>query len=147
MNFENISISIDKLTPADRKLALGWMNFRIRNYSLIDTLDFPPELMPETGLAAYRGGKVFATAMLYLEKNSPIAVCSFCVTNPENTPAESRAAVEELMKALPLYARELGAKYLLSFFGNRGINHILDKLNFITTEKSENKFKNLTWTR
>ncbi len=132
----------DEMTVEDGRQAVEWLSMRIRKHTGNETLSFPSEWMPETGMAVFDGRcRILAIATLYLEKSSPIAVCGWCVTNPGNTPRQSRSAVKLLMSAMPAYAKRNGAKYLLTTFGNRGINRILDDLDFINGELSENKFK------
>ena len=54
--------------------------------------------------------------------------------------------MEEVIRQAKMFENITGgvfyaAKHLLTVFGDRGINAILDQLGFITGEVSENKFK------
>ena len=132
----------DEMTVEDGRQAIEWITQRIRKHTGNETLSFPAEWIPKTGMVVYNGrSRIFAIATLYLEKSSPVAVCGWCIANPENTPRQSQTAVKLLMSVMPTYAKRNGAKFLLTTFGNRGINRILDSLNFINGEVSENKFK------
>jgi hypothetical protein len=66
-----------------------------------------------------------------------VAVCGWIAANPGNTPSESKLAVTELLKAMPEYARQQGATFLLSTFGNRGINRIAREAGFLHGDKAE----------
>lgn len=124
--------------------AVRWITERIRITTGNDQLEFDGDWLPITGLSAFDDRMhLKAVAILYLEKNSPVAVCGWCVTNPANTARESDKAVRMLMEKMPFYAKEHGAKYLLSMFGNRGINKILNDLDYINAETCETKFMKL----
>lgn len=133
-------ISTREMTACDLVLALEWLNARIRkNHAAAP--DFPADWLPQTGLAAIaRSGTVLAVATLYLDKTSPVAVCGWVVSNLENTSSCSKKAIELLMLDMQIYAKNQGAKYLLSTFGNKGINHILDQQGFSPGEVCDNKF-------
>ena len=128
----------------DAGQAVRWITERIRITTGNDQLEFDGDWLPMTGLSAYDDRMhLKAVAILYLEKNSPVAVCGWCVANPENSIWQSREAVRLLMEKMPYYAKSQGAKYLMSMFGNRGINHILDGLDYINSETCETKFMKL----
>ena len=140
----------DEMSIEEACKAVEWLSLKIRQKTENNTLSFPSDWMPETGLVVFddlspqSGGltdRLLAVATLYLEQSSPVAVCGWCLTNPENTARQSQMAVRLLMAAMPIYAKRHGAKYLLTTFGNRGINRILDRIGFINGEVSENKFK------
>lgn len=132
---------VDEMGKEDAQMAIDWLSEKIRQKSGNHSLTFPPDWMPETGMiAAEDDGKLLAVATLYLEKSSPVAVCGWCIANPANKAKESYKAVKLLLAVIPGYAKRLGAKYLLTTFGNRGINSILDQHGFISGETSENKF-------
>lgn len=141
MKTQNKEMCTAEMTVEDVRCAVDWMTERIRKKNGNDSLSFPADWMPETGLSVVSGdSRLLAVATLYLEKSSPVAVCGWCVSNPENRPSESYSAINLLMAAMPIYAKRLGAKYLLTTFGDRGINSVLDKCGFIQGETSENKF-------
>lgn len=103
---------------------------------------FPIDLLPAKGLAARDGrGKLAACATCYLDRSSPVAVCGWCVGDPDNPPRRTYEAVRTLLAAMPDYARAHGARYLLTIFGNRGINRMLDQMDFLNGETCENKIK------
>lgn len=131
------------MTLNDSVRAGNWLNMRVRQRSGIEAATFPVEILPKTGLSCFHENRLLAVAFLYLEKSSTVAVCGWCVANPANTPSESKLAVTELLKAMPEYARQQGATFLLSTFGNRGINRIARKMGFIPGEKAENMYLNL----
>ena len=132
----------DEMSVEEARLAVEWLTLRIRRKSGDDTLNFPSEWIPVTGLVVFGDeDRPLAVATLYLEQSCPVAVCGWCIANPENSARESFLAVKLLMQAMPVYAKRNGAKYLMTTFGNRGINRILDSLHFVSGEVSENKFK------
>ena len=140
----------DELSVEEACLAVEWLSQKIRRRTGNNSLSFPSEWIPETGLVVFDDpspqsgavtGRLLAAATLYLEQSSPVAVCGWCIANPENTVWQSQRAIKLLMAAMPVYAKRHGAKYLLTTFGNRGINRILDRTGFINGEVSENKFK------
>ncbi len=137
-------VKIRPMTPMERKTAAGWMNVKIQRRSGNSAVRFPEEWLPATGLSARTAdGGLLAVATLYLEQSTPVAVCGFCVANPLNAARESKRAVRALLAAMPDYAREHGAGWLLTTFGNRGINRILEEFGFTAGETSETKFKRL----
>lgn len=147
-------VLLRKMTPEDSENVIRWMNSRIRSATGNASLSFRKEWLPETGLSAWEGkvhGKVhgkterrklLAAAVLYLEKSSAVAVCGWCVANPENSPSETHNAVRSLLEAMPGYASSMGAKILLATFGNNGINKILDSIGFSSGDRNvEHKVK------
>ena len=135
---------IDNMTPNDAEKSMQWMDARVRaelgdhaaNYS------FPRMWIPDTGLVALNGtSDLMAVAFVYFEKTAPIAYCGWLVSNPKNTPMESYRAIRLLVNAIPNYARSRGAKCLLTCYGNRGLNRILDRSGFQNGETCETKFK------
>ena len=99
----------------DMRCAVEWLTERIRRKSGNYTLNFPADWMPATGLSAFgEDGSLLAVATLYLEKSSPVAVCGWCVSNPANDVKTSYRAVNMLLEEMPEYARNKGAKYLLT---------------------------------
>lgn len=138
---QNKAMRMDEMRIEDVRCAVDWMTERIRKKTGNYSLSFPADWMPETGMVVVASDNtLLAVATLYLEKSSPVAVCGWCVANPQNKSLESYSAINLLMAAMPVYAKRLGAKYLLTTFGNRGINSVLDKCGFIQGETSENKF-------
>lgn len=126
------------MTEADRRCAWLWMNYRVKKFAGKDLPLFPFELLPETGITAVnQQGEALAVAFLYIDKKAPIAVCGWCAANPENTLRTSREAVETVLRKLPEYAKECGAGYLLSTFGNRRINAMLREIGFVYGEQAE----------
>ena len=95
--------------------------------------------MPKTGIGAFDNGVLRAGIAVYFEFSSPVAVAGFCIANPDNTPQESYRAISLLLDALPGYAKRAGAKRLLTIFGNRGINRMLDRKGFTGGEAVEEK--------
>lgn len=135
-------INIRKMGTKDADCAIEWLNQRIRKKLGNNSLNFPVDMMPKNGLAAFDNiGNLLTVAFLYIEKTSPVAVCGWCISNPNNSGKISFAAISKIMARMPEYAKSKGAKHLLTIFGDRGINAILDQLGFITGEVSENKFK------
>ena len=137
-------VKIYPMTPEERKISACWLTEKIRRKSGSPAVSFPEEWLPSTGLSArVADGPLLAVATLYLEKSTPVAVCGFCVANPFNSARESERAVRALLSAMPDYAKKRGASWLLTTFGNRGINRILDEFGFIAGENSETKFKKI----
>lgn len=139
----SMSVMVSEMSQFDRRIASQWLTAKICINSG-ENISFPEEWLPSTGLSArVADGPLLAVATLYLEKSTPVAVCGFCVANPFNSARESERAVRALLSAMPDYAKKRGASWLLTTFGNRGINRILDEFGFIAGENSETKFKNL----
>lgn len=133
----------DEMTEEDREKLNYWMD-EIARGSGVEGAFFPSALLPKTGLAVRNGeGRTLAVGTLYLEKSSTISVFGFCCADPENTKRESAEAVKLLISAMPVYAKRCGAEYLLSMFGRRSLNRLLDRSGYIFGEKSETKFRRL----
>ena len=121
----------EEMRRSDAETAAGWMTRRIRKAGGDGKLVFPESWMPETGMVVLGDrDKPLAVAVVYFEKSSPVAVCGWCISDPDLRFSESRKAVRLVLSALPAYARRNGAEYLLTTFGNRGINRILTGLGF-----------------
>lgn len=134
-------IQIRELNTTDKIFFWEWINYRIRKQTGNCQLEFPYELIPATGLVAYtEEDELLAIALLYLERTSNVAVCGWCVANPGNHCKTSKKAIQKLLAQMPIYAKKFNAKCLLTTFGNRGINKILDETGFFAGEKAENKF-------
>ena len=128
--------------PLEAGLGREFLTARISRKIGKAELEFPADMLPDTGLAAWDSqGRCLAVAYLYRESSSRVAVCGFCATAPENRARESYEAVTALMKAMPEYAGSMGAKYLLTTFGNRAINAILERNGYIPGETAHNKIK------
>lgn len=135
----------EEMRGSDAKAAARWITRRIRKTTGNERLFFPENWMPKTGLTILdETDSPIAVATLYLEKSSPVAVCGWCVTNPEIRISDAGKAIRILMAAIPSYARRNGAEYLLTTFGNRGINHILETIGFIDGDSNvQHKFMKL----
>ena len=132
-----MEIMIDEMNDRDRETFLRWMDTRIAAAVGGDTPSFPAGWLPKTGLAARdRDGSPVAMTLLYLEKSAPVAVAGWCVSRPRLPAFDAASAVKLLLAALPAYARRLGAQHLMTVYGNRGINTILDRLGFLTGDRS-----------
>ena len=128
----------------DKQLAWMWFNYRLGKASGNHSGFFPYGLLPCTGLAAVDSrDELLAVAFLYREQSSSVAVCGWCIANPENEPLTSKLAVETVLHNMPAYAKSLGATHLLSTFGSRSINRILSKMGFSFGEKADNMFLTL----
>lgn len=93
---------------------------------------FPFDWLPETGVAVFDSRNILiAGIFVYFEKSSPVAVAGWCVTKCGLPSAVSYRAVKELLSALPDYARSSGASHLLTTFGNRAVNRMLDRAGFL----------------
>ncbi len=134
-------IDVAEMTADERLAAAEWMTAAAVGRSGNPDAVFRAEWLPSDGLAAHDfGGRTVMVAALYLDRTSPTAVCGWCVGNPINAGRTSRRAAEALMRAMPEYAKRRGAAWLMTTFGNRGLNRILDRLGFTTGETAENKF-------
>ena len=133
-------IYTDEMDGIDRWLMTRWMDLRIRKAGA--DAPFPGDILPRSGLAARDGhGNTLAVATLYLEREIPVAVCGWCAANPLNNRRQSAEAVKTLLAAIPVYARRCGAKYLLTTFGQRSLNRMLDRLGFSNGDVAETKIK------
>lgn len=132
-----MEIMIDEMNALDRATFLRWMDRRIADAVGGDTPSFPAGWLPKTGLAARdRDGSPVAMTLLYLEKSSPVAVAGWCVSRPCLPAFEAASAVKLLLAALPSYARKLGAQHLMTIYGNRGINAVLDRIGFLAGDQN-----------
>lgn len=135
---------IDEMTGADAEQSMEWMDARVRAEcgEHAEHYVFPRMWVPHTGLVVMDEHHIIlAAAFVYFEKSAPIAYCGWLVANPDNTPFESYRAIRLLVNAIPAYARKNGAKCLLTVYGNRGINRILDRAGYQNGENCETKFK------
>lgn len=136
------AILIDEMDGFDRLQLEAWMEQIARKHGVDGP--FPSAMLPKTGLAARdENGNTLVVATLYLEKSSAIAVCGFCVANPLNGFRQSADAVKLLLADMPIYAKRCGAEYLMSVFGRKSLNKILDQLGFVPGETAETKFRRL----
>ena len=135
---------IDEMSAVDAERSMQWMDKRVhaecgehaQNYH------FPRMWIPKTGLVVLDElHRLLAVAFVYFEKTAPIAYCGWLVASPGNTPRESYRAIKLLANAIPVYARRNGAKCLLTCYGSRGVNRILDRAGYENGENSETKFK------
>lgn len=133
-------IAVRCMTLNDLCRAENFLNFRVRKKIGNEEASFPLEILPKTGLSCFEDGKLLAVATCYLERSAPVAVCGWCISAPGNTPQQSKRAVRALLAAMPDYASSFGARYLLTTFGNRGINRIAADLGYKFGEKCVNMF-------
>ena len=132
----------DEMDGIDRWLLAAWLNERIRKQGVKEF--FPGAILPKTGMAVRDDeGATVAVAALYLERSSKIAVCGWCCADPCRPARENSDAVKLLLAAMPVYARQQGAEYLMSVFGKRSLNKILDRMGFINGEAAETKIRRL----
>lgn len=135
---------IDLMSPLDAEQSMCWMDARVRAEmgDHAASYSFPRMWIPETGLIVRdESDRVLAVAFAYFEKTAPIAFCGWLVANPANTPRQSYRAIRLLVNAMPNYARQRGAKCLLTCYGNCNLNRILEKAGFQNGETCETKFK------
>jgi len=136
-------IELREMTEHDRGKLAGWLSLIARKHGADGP--FPAAILPWSGLAAVdETGKTLAVAALYLERSSTVAVFGFCVADPEaGMSRRSGEAVKRLIDAMPAYAKENGAEFLLSVFGRRSLNRLLDKAGFFVGENCETKIRRL----
>lgn len=128
-----------ELSLGEAETAVKWLDVRMKKHGC--NYSFPCGILPRTGLACYDEQNIFrAVAFLYLEKSSSIAVCGWCIADPDNPARVSAEAVQALIYAMPSFARSKGATILLSTFGNRSINRIAEKAGFIVGEQAVNMY-------
>ena len=136
-------IEIREMTEHDRGRLAEWLSLIARSRGVNGP--FPAAMLPWTGLAAIdETGATLAVAALYLERSSSIAVFGFCAADPARSSSrQSGEAVRMLIDAMPAYAKENGGEFLMSVFGRRSLNRILDKAGFFPGETCETKFRRL----
>lgn len=135
-------IYTDEMGEADRMLLAAWMNERIRKSGVAEP--FPEAIIPRTGLAVRNeNDRTLAVCALYLERSSKIAVCGWCVADPAMPRCVTGRAVKLVLSAMPVYAKRCGAEYLMSVFGQRSINLLLDKSGFVNGDQAETKIRRL----
>ena len=130
-------LQIVKMTEKERKILISFYERRMDGIKFIDWL-------PKTGLACYNNGVCIAAMAVYFDSSSPVAVAGWCATEPNNSYRLSYEAVCELIKALPKYCQCYNVKHLLTIFGARSINNILDKNGLIAGDSNVlEKYKSL----
>lgn len=136
-------MEIREMNEDDRGKLAGWLSLIGRKHGA--NASFPAAVLPWTGLAAVdETGKTLAVAALYLERSSTVAVCGFCAADPERGIArQTGEAVRQLLAAMPAYAKQNGAEILMSVFGRRSLNRLLDKSGFLPGENCETKIRRL----
>ena len=134
---------IREMNEDDREKLAGWLSLIARDHGV--NAPFPAAVLPWTGLAAVdETGKTLAVAALYLERSSTVAVFGFCVADPEvGMSRQTGEAVKRLIAAMPAYAKANGAEFLMSVFGRRSLNRLLDRSGFVPGETAETKFRRL----
>lgn len=117
-----------------------WISRRMGN-----GLEFPVDLLPETGLIVTgEGGKRLCAVVVYFEKTSPVAYIGWIATNPCNTLEESANSIAFGIREAADYARKNGARHLLTTTGNRWINRIFDRQGFVSGDRMvEHKYLHL----
>ena len=93
----------------------------------------PQEFLSKTGLMMYDGDTPRAVIWLY-RTDSPLMMAEWLVTNPDNTPRESYAAVKALLENVKLIADSAGA-YLMTFIQDPSLVKNFQKQGFIIEEK------------
>jgi len=136
-------MEIREMNEDDRGKLAGWLSVIAGKRGAEGS--FPAAVLPWTGLAAVdEAGKTLAVAALYLERSSTVAVFGFCAADPEKRHSRhSGEAVKRLIAAMPAYAKANGAEFLLSVFGRRSLNRMLDKAGFLAGENCETKIRRL----
>ena len=124
----------------NRQEIRDWISRRMGN-----GLEFPVDLLPETGLTVTgEGGKRLCAVVVYFEKTSPVAYIGWIATNPCHTLEESANSIAFGIREAVDYARRNGARHLLTTTGNRGINRIFDRQGFVSGDRMvEHKYRYL----
>lgn len=126
-----------EMTIDDLRCAIGWMRRRYGG-------EMPEEFFPKTGVAACRNdGKLLVVIPVYFEETSSTAVAGHCMACPENSPRESRLAVESAMREVVRYAAARGRRFLVAIYGKRSVNRIADRIGFRNGDIVEEKFLSL----
>lgn len=133
----------DEMTEEMRLEAIDWQNRHLREvYGEHSGLPF--DIFPKNGMVAIADdGRLIAAGMMYLEKTVPVAVCGFLFANPDASAQEKHTAVKLVLASLPVYARKLGAKCVISTYGRRSLNRMLDRMGVPTIEHAETKILSL----
>jgi hypothetical protein len=93
----------------------------------------PKEFLSKTGLIVCDGETPRAAIWLY-RTDSPVMMAEWLVTNPDNTPRQSYAAVSKLLEDVKLIADASGA-YLMTFLQDQSLIKNFRKKGFIIEEK------------
>lgn len=122
------------MTRADREKALEYL-------SGIARVPYPSDFIPYTGVACVCDGLPWCVIPVYLENTTKTAVLGYCTFAPELSPKQKYQAAEAAINYSLQYVRSLGKRYVLALFGNRAVNHIADRIGFVSTDKNvEEKF-------
>jgi hypothetical protein len=93
--------------------------------------DGPPlDILPSDGAIVEADGDPKAVAFLYLSSNSKCAWLEWLVTNPNNSPRVSVAALQMVIESLSETARKNGVTMVYSSLKNRGLIRLYEKLGF-----------------
>jgi hypothetical protein len=117
----------EKMNSANRKITKQWLTEHIRTESGECDVEFPEDMLPTTGVVVIDDNStLLAIGVILLNNETGVSMCGWVVANPQIRPQKNYIAMNMLLASLPEYAREFGAKYLMTTFGNRVINRILD---------------------
>lgn len=117
-----MNIVCREMSALDKSMAVQWLGEKI-------SLPFPSDFFPATGVAACHGNVPVCVIPIYLEATSAVAVLGHCVGNPAMTAKMKREAIQEAVKFAVEYARSYSKKHIISIFGARSINRIIDQMN------------------
>lgn len=94
----------------------------------------PQEFLSKTGLLIMDEDGTFRAAIWIYRTDSAVSMAEWLVTNPENTPKQSYAAVKKLLTDVKLIADASGS-YLMTFLQDESLVKIFKKQGFIVEEK------------
>lgn len=122
-----------EVTEEDIDTALEWMQ---HHYGKA----FPRDFLPKTGIIAVLNGIKVCVIPIYLESSSSVAVLGHCIINEKIPGRKVCMAIKECVKTCVSFARKKQRKFVISVFGRRSINKIVDQCGFLTADTIEEKF-------
>lgn len=111
------------ITYDDIDLASAWYSARIKQ-------DMPKEIFPKTGIAVYEAGQCLVVASCFFDRSTNVAVLGWCISNPKVTLMKRGRATKFALEEVVKYAKENGAKHLLTIFGCDSLNRSLARMGF-----------------
>jgi hypothetical protein len=129
---------VGPMEERDRPLLAAMMTARIRANPLCPRgLEFPQDLVPPYGVVAREteDGPPMAAATLLYDPAARMAFCGWCMASPALKGRRMRAAIRAVLSWVPVYADGLGAWSVMSCFGRRSVNRMLDDMGWIPGDK------------
>lgn len=94
----------------------------------------PKGILPRLGVRAMDGTRPLAAAWLYMDNSVGVAMLEWIVTNPENTPRQTAAALLRLVDFLKQEALDLNYNVILATCRQKSLAALLGRAGFTQTD-------------